>query len=176
MWDAYLKTQQCLYLALAMAGLTSCETQQTKRVTTTPPPLVYETATMIAEDTLTQSDYIAAGFAPPGLSHNNTALGAKKSCSFSSFHRKDTIAYEIDPQQRLAFRFSPDIDIFDLDDIDAKFSLRYTRSLGQAPSKRPCTFGSGYYGLVPYIRNNPGFIGNLTDMDNIKSMVEDKFK
>lgn len=157
-------------LLLALIALPSCGTVDRDRKTRAAPPPLDDPSIMLAETSITQDNYIAAGFLPPTAGAAPT-LGVKEKCAFSSFHRKDTFGYEFDPHQRLAFRFSPDIDIFDIGDADLKVSLRYTRTFGPAPKKRPCTFGSGYYGLIPYFRNNPGFIGSMTDFDTIKHMI-----
>lgn len=98
----------------------------------------------------------------------------KKSCSFSSFQRKNTIGYEFDESSRISFSASPKIDVFDPSDFDMKVSVKFTHSFGGASNKRPCTYGSGYYGLVPYISNNAINLNRITSIDNIKSMIDEK--
>jgi hypothetical protein len=107
-----------------------------------------------------------------------TALNEKakqeSSCSFSSIQRKHTLGYEIDPSRHVAFTASPSFDIWDPSDFKARFSLRFTKSLGGEALKRPCTFGSGYYGLIPYISNNPDTFATITNPTTVKSMVQDR--
>lgn len=155
----------------AVLGLGACQTTNTYKTQIHPPDFDHSGGTMIAENTLTQHDYIVAGFTPPD---HTVHVREKKNCAFSSFHRKETVGYEFDANQRLSFRIDPDIDIFDLDDIEAEFSVRYTVFLGGKPTKRPCTYGTGYYGLVPYVGNNPDILEDMTDIDHIKSLVEDE--
>ena len=161
-------------LSLAIIGLGACESGKADRAAIIPPPFDVESATMIAEDTLSQADYIVAGFMPPDIGNAALNAGEKKNCAFSSYHREETVGYEFDRQSRLSFRIDPDIDLFDLGDSEAEISFRYTVFLGGPPQKKLCTFGSGYYGLVPFVSNNPQILDDLTDIDHIKSMVEDE--
>lgn len=97
-----------------------------------------------------------------------------KGCRFSSMQRKNTLGYEIDPSRHLTFTASPSFDIWDPTDFKAKFSVRFTKALGGDALKRPCTFGSGYYGLLPYLRYNPEMFSVITDPTTIKSMLKEK--
>lgn len=161
-------------LSLAAITLGACETGKTNKATIEPPSFDMESGTMIAEDTLTQADYIVAGFMPPDIGNPVLNARKKKNCAFSSYHREETVGYEFDSQNRLSFRIAPDIDLFDLGDSEAEISVRYTVFLGGPPQKKLCTFGNGYYGLVPFVSNNPEIFDNLTDIEHIKSMVEDE--
>lgn len=97
-----------------------------------------------------------------------------KSCSFSSAQRKHTFGYEIDPSRHVTFVASPSFDIWDPSDFKARFGVRFTKSLGGEALKRPCTFGSGYYGIIPYLTNNPDTLSTVTNPMTVKSMVEDR--
>lgn len=100
----------------------------------------------------------------------------KKSCSFSSFQRKNTLGYEWDESTHIALRVSPSFDIWQPDDIKVKTSLRLTHALGGAANKRPCTYGSGYYGLVPYLTNDGDVVSRLTNPSGLKSLVQEKIE
>jgi hypothetical protein len=105
---------------------------------------------------------------------NLNAAPSKGECSFSSFQRKHTIGYELDESRQIAFKASPSFDVWNPSDVDMKFSLRFTKALGGAANKRPkCTY-SGYYGLLPYIKNDGLNIGRITDQKTIKSFVQEK--
>ena len=107
-----------------------------------------------------------------------TALDAQpeqgKGCSFSSMQRKHTLGYEIDPSRHITFKASPSLDFWTMDDFKMKASLRFTKSLGGEALKRPCTFGTGYYGLLPYLTNNADTLSSITKPSMIKSLVQDK--
>ena len=115
-----------------------------------------------------------------GHPSNVTKLPAReniktKQCSFSSFHRKNTIGYELDDRRHIGFRVSPDVNVFDLSDTNVKMGLRFTMALGGSANKRPkCTYGSGYYGLLPYAMNNEIDFDGLTDIDKIKSYAQER--
>jgi len=99
----------------------------------------------------------------------------KKSCQFSSFHRKNTLGYEIDDRRQLGFRVSPDIDMFDPSDADVTFGLNFTMALGGSANKRPqCTYGSGFYGQLPYLMNEGMDIGGLSDAQTLKSYAKER--
>jgi outer membrane murein-binding lipoprotein Lpp len=105
--------------------------------------------------------------------HNTTP--SQKSCHFSSHHRKNTIGYQFDESSHLSFKASPSFDVFDPSYMEVKVGLRFTKSFGGKTQKRPdCTYGSGYYGLLPYVVNNDISLGGLTDKGTIKSYVEDR--
>ena len=61
----------------------------------------------------------------------------KKSCSFSSFHSRNTFGYELDESRHIAFKASPKVDVWNPADSEIEFSLRFTKSLGGAANKRP---------------------------------------
>lgn len=110
---------------------------------------------------------------------HNIALNAapQKSCSFSSFHRKNAIGYELDDRRQIGFSVSPKFDVFNPSDIDVKMGLRFTMALGGSANKRPkCTYGSGYYGFLPYAMNDKINLNGLADKDNIKSFVKEKLE
>lgn len=99
----------------------------------------------------------------------------KESCSFSSFHRKNTLGYEIDDRRHIGFRVSPSVDVFDPSNAKVKIGLNFTMAFGGPANKRPkCTYGSGYYGLVPYAMNDGVNLGGLTDVGSIKGFVQEK--
>lgn len=134
-----------------------------------PPPTVMTDSGEIIVPPSAQGSGVAG--ASLGLAQNNIP---GKSCSFSSFHRKNTFGYEIDPSQHISFTASPSFDIWDPGDFEAKFNIKFTRALGGPANKRPCTFGTGYYGLLPYLLNNEGTLDKLTDTSSIKSMVQER--
>lgn len=106
---------------------------------------------------------------------NNYEVETRKSCSFSSFHRKNTVGYELDGSRHISFSASPSFDLFDADDFEMKLGLRFTKALGGPANKRPkCTYGTGYYGLLPYAMNDDFNLGGLTDEGNIRSFVQEK--
>jgi len=103
--------------------------------------------------------------------------GAPKKCSFSSFHRKNALGYEFDDARQLSLKISPDIDVFDMSVSDVEIGLNFTMALGGKANKRPkCTYGSGYYGWLPYAVNNDVELGGITDMKNIKSFTKEKIR
>lgn len=100
---------------------------------------------------------------------------AKKSCRFSSFQRKNTIGYELDNARHISFNASPSFDLWNPSDMDFKVDLKFTKALGGAANKRPdCTYGSGYYGLLPYAMNEGVNFDGLTDTKTIRGFVQDK--
>jgi len=109
----------------------------------------------------------------------NIALNTapKKSCSFSSFHRKNAIGYEIDDRRQIGFNVSPSVDIFDPSDAKVKVGLNFTMAFGGPANKRPkCTYGSGYYGCLPFAMNDGVNLNGLTDTNTIKGFVQEKLK
>jgi len=109
----------------------------------------------------------------------NVALNTapQKSCSFSSFHRKNAIGYEIDDRRQIGFSVSPSIDMFDPSDAEVKVGLNFTMAFGGSANKRPkCTYGSGYYGFLPYAMNDGVNLNGLINSENIKSFAKEKLK
>ncbi len=105
----------------------------------------------------------------------NDAGVQKKSCAFSSFHRKNAIGYEIDDRRQIGFNVSPSVDVFNPSDAEVKVGLRFSMALGGSAIKRPkCTYGSGYYGFVPYLMNDSVDLTNMLDTNNVKSFVQEK--
>lgn len=101
----------------------------------------------------------------------------KKSCSFSSFHRKNAIGYELDDRRQIGLSVSPSFDMFDPSDAKVEVGLRFSMALGGEAKKRPkCTYGKGYYGFVPYLMNDSVELGGLMNQDNIKSFVQEKIE
>lgn len=154
------------WLCLLILLTTACDTSKKTRVTAPLPPPI----DMIAD---------ISGVPPmvdgPTLALAQNAAPAK-SCSFSSFQRKNTIGYEWDESTHLNFTVSPSFDVWSMNDFDVKTSIRFTHALGGAANKRPCTFGSGYYGLVPYLANNEGTLTAITSPSMIKSLINDKIE
>jgi len=171
MLSSFDKAYYLIFSSLVILGLSACSTDRMMNRSTMFSPS-FETETMTVEDVLRQGNGVVAGLIPPE-SGSIIAGHNKKRCIFSSFQRNDTLGYEIDANRRISFRINPDIDISDLGDSDVEFSLRYTMHFGPAPKKRPCTFGNGYYGLLPYMHHNPTFLDQLTEIETIKAMIEE---
>ena len=127
--------------------------------------------------TIGLSDLGAIQPATGGVALTANAAPAKPSCGFSSFQRKHTIGYEFDESHHLSFKVSPSFDIWDPSDFETKVSLRFTKALSGPANKRPkCTYGSGFYGLLPYATNEGIHLNGLFDSGNVKSFVEDKLQ
>ena len=153
-------------LCLLILLTTACDTPKKTRLTAPLPPPI----DMIAD---------ISGVPPvdgvPTLALAQNGAPAK-SCSFSSFQRKNTIGYEWDESTHLNLTVSPSFDVWSMNDFDVKTSIRFTHALGGAANKRPCTYGSGYYGLVPYLSNNKGIISKVASPSLIKSLINDKIE
>lgn len=109
------------------------------------------------------------------MGYNASLNNAAKKCSFSSFHRKNALGYEFDDRRQLSLKISPDIDVFDMNVSDVEVGLNFTMALGGSSNKRPkCTYGSGYYGWLPYAVNNDVQLDGLTDIHRIKSFAQEK--
>ena len=107
----------------------------------------------------------------------SNSVKAKQSCSFSSFHRKNAIGYEIDGSRHIGFVVSPSVDVFDPSDAKVRVGLNFTMAFGGSANKRPkCTYGSGYYGLLPYAMNDGVSFSGLTDINSIKSLAREKLE
>lgn len=107
----------------------------------------------------------------------NLGAAPKKSCSFSSFHRKNAIGYEIDDRRHIGFNVSPSVDLFDPSDAEVKVGLNFTMAFGGPANKRPkCTYGTGYYGYLPFAINDGVNLSGLTDINTIKSFVQEKLE
>lgn len=159
-----------LCVGLALVGLSACvSTSKTKHAFAPLPP---------------KNSQVAGIMNPSILSNIQPALGyqdniqlsqnAKKSCSFSSFHRRNTIGYEFDESRHIAFKASPKVDVFNPDDAEVEFSLRFTKSFGGKANKRPdCTYGSGFYGQLPFLVND-GVETSSLNMTGVKSYVQER--
>ena len=115
-----------------------------------------------------------------GVGGQALAMKTKKDCHFSSFHRKNAIGYEFDDRRHLSFTASPSMDL-DGSDFEMKVGLRFTKALGGPAKKRPdCTYGSGYYGWLPYAANNDFDIdidlNNMFSDENIRAYIEKKLE
>ena len=161
---------------LATLGLVGCASEDEKK-SSHPPLTEYaqtsSSAMQITSVTFDENSIIPDINAQPQVALNDEGT-AVKTCSFSSFQRNNTIGYEIDPSRHVSFNASPSFDIWNPTDFEAKVSLKFTKALGGPANKRPCTFGSGYYGLVPYLTNNPETLSVITDPTTIKSLVQEK--
>jgi hypothetical protein len=126
----------------------------------------------------------ASAINPAGLASIQPAVGysddlrvsnqQRQSCNFSSFHRRHTVGYELDESRHIAFKASPKVDVWNPSDTEVEFSLRFTKAIGGTAKKRPdCTYGSGFYGQVPFLVND-GVETSSIDMDGIKSFVEER--
>jgi|GEM_PF-1370031 len=162
---------KCMIMMCALIGLSACAGNSSKKVRVAAPlPPLSDTTPSIAAFNAIET---AAGGASRELSVNDKQ--PSKQCSFSSFHRQNTIGYELDDRRQIGFRVSPDIDVFDLSDTNVKVGLSFSMALGGSANKRPkCTYGSGYYGLLPYAVNNNIDVSGLTDVDTIKSYAQER--
>lgn len=157
----------CFGLFVTAILATGCQSSNSTRIAAPLPPhsdILYDAS-------------MDDGVAPP---HTQTVLAVKeevkekKACSFSSFQRKNTLGYEWDESTHLSMTVSPKFDVWSMDDFEVKTSVRLTYALSGAANKRPCTFGSGYYGIIPYVSHNPAIINTFTNPSAIKSMLKDK--
>jgi len=155
--------------AVALLMVTACSSQpKTMNVYAPMPPEPSTTVTLIDLGQIEPSN---------GLALTEIKEETRKSCSFSKFHRKHTLGYEMDESRHIALKVSPSFDVFDPSDFETKVSLRFTKAIGGAANKRPkCTYGKGFYGLLPYATNERINFGGLFDGDNIKSFVEEKLE
>jgi hypothetical protein len=165
------------YLAIICCAvlLSACVTtsQKTSRIKAPIPPLSDVSTANIAA----LSNIETASGNPSRVLELPSAERQTRQCSFSSFHRKNTIGYELDDRRQIGFRVSPDIDVFDLSETQVKVGLNFTMALGGSANKRPkCTYGSGYYGLLPYAINSDIDVSGLTDMDRIKSYAQERIE
>ena len=160
----------CIMTLLSVIGLAGCfsTTSQKMKIAAPLPPLS-DSAPALADFNTIQP--------ATGLAMNAGQGESRQSCSFSSFQRKNTVGYQLDESRHISFKASPSFDIFDPSDVKVKFGLRFTKSLGGPANKRPdCIYGSGYYGLLPYVMNNKINLNGFADKANVKSFVEDKLK
>lgn len=106
---------------------------------------------------------------------NTVSAVPEKSCEFSRHHRKHTVGYEIDPSRHIAFDVRPSMDIWNPSDMDTEVSLRFTKSLGGPANKRPnCTYGSGFYGLLPFASNEGINLSGALEGENVKSYIQER--
>ena len=153
------------YVAL-LGVLSACGTVNHNDVSSTPlPPLTDYSLSLAEINPATGADVV--------ITLNQAE--SKKSCRFSSFQRKNTIGYELDDSRHIGFNISPSFDIFNPTDIEVKIGFKFTKAIGGAALKRPdCTFGSGYYGLLPYATNQGFNFNGLTDVRTLKGFVQEK--
>lgn len=149
-------------IVIAMLSVTACASERARLAVPLPPDMIMTAEATNGGDVSVPRAAVARN------------VPSVKSCSFSSFQRKNTVGYEFSESTHLALTVSPSFDIWDASDFDVKSTLRFTHALGGSANKRPCTFGSGYYGLVPYIANNPSIVGTITDPGSIKTMLREQ--
>ena len=167
-----MKGVQFGILCAAILGLSACVSSPKKMHAYAPLPPQNMQPSFVDAAALSEIQP-AVGITIIQSSHN--ASGKKKSCSFSSFHRKNTIGYEIDSGRHIAFKASPKVDVWNPDDAEMEFSLRFTKSFGGSANKRPdCTYGSGFYGQIPFLMNDGVDMSRITDAKGIQSFVQER--
>jgi hypothetical protein len=153
---------------MCAALLSACgQATHEKRLTAPKPPKIHHQETLIVYQNIIPA--VGETTQAQSLQHDTD-----KSCSFSRFHRGHAVGYEIDPSRHIGLTVSPRMDVWNPADIDTKVSLRFTKALGGIANSRPdCTFGQGFYGLVPYASNKGKLpIGSLLKKNEVKSYFE----
>lgn len=155
-----------IIIGTILCGLSACGM--------TKPNNNYKMQSYIQKTNLSAIEPAAGGLDTIAIGNNDST---KESCSFSSFHRKNAIGYEWDESTHIGFDVSPKIDVFNPSNAEVEFGLNFTMALGGAANKRPkCTYGSGYYGFLPYAMNDKIEASGLMNKNNIKSFVREKIK
>ena len=162
-------------MCIAGFGLSGCLSSSHDKPTHSNTEYVQNTSSVMAVRSVTFDENSVI---PDINSVQTAALDAdkaeEKGCSFSSMQRKHTLGYEIDPTRHISFKASPSFDVWSMNDFKMKASIRFTKSIGGDALKRPCTFGSGYYGILPYLSNNTDTLSVITNPSMIKSMIQEK--
>ena len=158
---------------VVMVGLSACHT--TSHKTRAYAPMPSQEFDSNNDVVLASLSNIQPAIGPVGEALNATPNNEKKKCGFSSFHRKNTVGYELDDRRQIGLRVSPDIDMFDMSDADVEVGLTFTMALGGRANKRPkCTYGSGFYGQLPYVMHEGVDISGLSDVQSIRGYVKER--
>ena len=162
-------------MAVITLGVTGCVSTPKRMNVAAPKPPVTNLQTASAVDFAAIQPAAGSPHSMP-MPTVHTAMHAREntetSCAFSSFHRKNTVGYELDSARHISFTASPSFDIWDASDFDMKVGIRFTKALGGAANKRPkCTYGSGYYGLLPYLANDDIAISKVLTKDFIQGYL-----
>jgi hypothetical protein len=122
----------------------------------------------------------AANYDSNPISYNDLNAAPSRHCKTSSSFSVSgpTIGYEVSGRTHVGFDVKPDIDVFDPSDADVRFGLNFTVALGMPSNDRPKCTHNGYYGMIPALANTDvsAKLNRVTDMDNIKSYVEDRIE
>jgi hypothetical protein len=162
-------------VSIAVFGLCGCLSNTSTKPIQTSTEYVQSSSSVMALSSVTfDENSVFPDLNTPVKVALNAAEEEEKGCSFSSMQRKHTLGYEIDPSRHITFKASPSFDVWSMGDFKMKASIRFTKSIGGEALKRPCTFGSGYYGIVPYLTNNTDTLSAITNPAAIKSMIQEK--
>ena len=168
---------QCGVLLVAILTLSACVSSPKKMHASAPLP---PQGTAFAMADFSPESFVNIQPAAGGDVDRRMVVSSapQPSCSMSFTTSGPAIGYEISDRTHVGFDVSPKVNVFDPSDSEVRVGLNFKVALGMPSNKRPKCTHNGYYGMLPSAMNSDNSINlsRLTDMDTIKSYVDDRLQ